>query len=216
MTPSVLMRATDIIKRPVVTLAGEDVAQIKDIVYAGSRGQVAGFTLNGRGLLAGPLKTALAWRAVHGLGPDAIMVTDATVFDEIAQVVSTSGGDGNVLGSRVLSDSGQFLGVVTEVILEIAATADVVGYEIDSSEALTPDRRKVLIPLPDTLAVSSESLIVPAAAVEFVSDDLSGFGASVEAFRRRLRESEGHAVADPAAASTVADPDAADDPKDGA
>ena len=64
---SLLMRATEVIKRPVVTLAGEDVAQIKDIVYAGAAGEVAGFTLNGRGLLAGPLKTVAA--LVGGASP---------------------------------------------------------------------------------------------------------------------------------------------------
>ena len=84
-----------------------------------------------------------------------------------------------MLGSRVLTDSGTDLGQVTEVIVEIGATADVVGYEIDSSDALGPDRRRVLIPLPDVLAASAEALIVPAAAVDFVSDDLSGFGAAV-------------------------------------
>jgi hypothetical protein len=44
-----------------------------------------------------------------------------------------------------------------------------------------------LIPLPDTISVSGEALMVPATAVDFVSDDLSGFGASVDAFRSRLR-----------------------------
>jgi hypothetical protein len=46
----------------------------------------------------------------------------------------------------------------------------------------------VFIPLPDTVAVSGENLIVPAAATEFVSEDLAGFGAAVGAFRARLRE----------------------------
>jgi len=45
---------------------------------------------------------------------------------------------------------------------------------------------KVLIPLPDTLAASGEHLIVPAAAKDFVSHDLAGFGAAVEAFRAAL------------------------------
>ncbi len=193
---NVLMRAREIMKRPVVTLAGEDVAEIKDIVYAGDAGEVAGFTLNGRGLFAGPLKTALPWAAVHGLGRDAVMITGEDVLEERTAVLersARSGGGGDVLGSRVLTDGGTDLGVIVEVILSVGERADVVGYEIDSSEALGKDGRTVLIPLPDVLAVSGEALMVPAAAVEFVTDDLSGFGAAVDAFRARLRESEGTA-----------------------
>jgi uncharacterized protein YrrD len=191
---SVLMRATEIMRRPVVTLAGEDVAEIKDVVYAGRRGEIAGFTLNGRGIFAGPLKRALPWSGVHGLGRDAVMIADEGVLEDRDAVLARSqlnagGATGNVLGSRVLTDTGVDLGQVTEVIVEVGATADVVGYEIDSSDALGPDRRKVLIPLPDVFAASVEALIVPAAAVDFVSDDLSGFGAAVDEFRARLRAS---------------------------
>jgi uncharacterized protein YrrD len=186
---SVLMRATEIMKRPVVTLAGEDVAQIKDIVYAGAEaGEVAGFTLAGRGIFSGPRKEALPWSAVQGLGRDAVMIADEQALDTRQAVVEKGearGGD--VLGSRVLTDDGVDLGKVVDVILEVGRTADVVGYAIDSTEALGRDRRTVLIPLPDTIAVSGEALIVPSAATEFVTDDLSGFGAAVDAFRTRLR-----------------------------
>ena len=65
---SVLMRSSEISKRPVVTFAGEDVAQIKDIVYAANGGEIGAFTLAGRGLFAGPLKVGLPWAAVAGLG----------------------------------------------------------------------------------------------------------------------------------------------------
>ncbi|HEX3813702.1 MAG TPA: PRC-barrel domain-containing protein [Mycobacteriales bacterium] len=185
---TVLMRAKEIIKRPVVTLAGEDVAQIKDIVYAGDHGEVAGFTLAGRGLLSGPRKEALAWTSIHSLGRDAVMITSAEVFDKRGDVVNKSDAKGgNVVASRVITDSGTDLGKVVDAILEVGEKAHVVGYAIDSSDALARDGRVVLIPLPDTISVSGEALIVPSTATEFVSDDLSGFGASVDAFRARLR-----------------------------
>lgn len=47
------MRTSEITKRPVVTLDGEDVAQVKDIVYAAGAGPVSSFTLAGRGLFSG-------------------------------------------------------------------------------------------------------------------------------------------------------------------
>ena len=182
---TLLVRAKDVIGRPVVTLGGEDVAQVKDVVYVGDGGSVAGLTLNGRGLLAGPLKQALPWTSVLALGRDAVMVADESALaakDELLQAAGDGPG-GDVLGSRVLTDSGVDLGEVVDVVVEVSGTADVVGYEIDSTSALGKDGRRLLVPLPDTLAVSREALVVPASVVDFVSDDLAGFGASVAAFR---------------------------------
>lgn len=39
------------------------------------------------------------------------------------------------------------------------------------------------MPLPDTLSVSGEALILPDSALDFVRDDLAGFGAAVDEFR---------------------------------
>lgn len=185
---STLMRAKEIIKRPVVTLSGDDVAQVKDIVYAGDHGEIAGFTLAGRGMFAGPKKDALAWSSVHALGRDAVMIADESVFTPRKELLDRSDSrGGDVLADRVLTDTGTDLGKVVDVIIEIGAKADVVGYAIDSTDALGKNGRTVLIPLPDTISVSGEALIVPATAADFVTEDLSGFGAAVDAFRSRLR-----------------------------
>jgi uncharacterized protein YrrD len=192
---TVLMRASEIIKRPVVTMAGEDVAQIKDIVYAAGGGEVGGFTLNGRGLLSSPLKTSLPWAAISALGPDAVMIDDEAVLVDHGQLINELGDDGgavggDVLGARVLTEDGTDLGKVIDVIIEVAGIrarhADVVGYEIEPSEALGQDVKKVLMPLPDTIAASGEHLMVPASARDFVSNDLAGFGAAVAQFRAQL------------------------------
>ncbi|GAA2019192.1 PRC-barrel domain-containing protein [Nakamurella flavida] len=192
---SVLLRSSEITKKPVVTYGGEDVAQIKDVVYGANGGHVEGFTLAGRGLFAGPLKTAIAWSSVVGLGPDAVIIadesslvpTDAMLESAVASGAAPGGGD--VLGSQVLTDDGTALGTVVDVIIEVSKSeqADVVGYEIDPAESLGRGKNRLLIPLPDTLAASGEHLIVPAAARDFVRDDLAGFGAAVEDFRARIK-----------------------------
>lgn len=189
-----LMRTSEVTKRPVVTMGGEDVAQIKDVVYAAGGGAVGGFTLSGRGLLAGPLKQGLPWSSVAALGADAVMITDDTALQPAQNVLDTSattaGSGGNVLGSQVLTDSGIDLGTVVDVIIEVGQAqggqCDVVGYEIEASEALGTKGTRMLIPLPDTLAASGEHLIVPASAKDFVAHDLAGFGAAILAFRAQL------------------------------
>lgn len=190
-----LMRTSEIGKRPVVTMAGEDVAQVKDIVYASGGGDVVGFTLAGRGMFAGPLKTALAWSDVQALGADAVMVADEDALSPVDGVLDASrgsgGSGGNVIGSQVLTDEGTDLGTVVDAVIDVGegptGRCDVVGYEVEASEALGTKGVKLLIPLPDTLAASAEHLVVPASAKEFVREDLAGFGAAVEEFRAQLR-----------------------------
>jgi uncharacterized protein YrrD len=189
-----LMRTSEVAKRPVVTFAGEDVAQIKDVVYSAGGGAVGGFTLAGRGLFSGPSKQALAWTSVAALGADAVMIKDEAALEPTQTVLdasaSSGGSGGNVLRSQVLTDSGLDLGTVVDVIIQVdegpTGQCDVVGYEIEASEALGTKGTRMLIPLPDTLAASGEHLMVPASAKDFVSQDLAGFGAAVLAFRAQL------------------------------
>lgn len=190
---SVLLRAAELVKRPVVTLAGEDVAQIKDVIYSSGSGALAGFTLNGRGIFAGPLKQTLPWANVHGLGPAAVMIRSAeSLADRHAFDGELEGAGGVVIGSIVLTQGGRNLGVVTDVILSVhEKTTDAVGYEIEPTDKSAP--RRQFVPLPDTLSVSGEALILPESALDFIRDDLAGFGAAVEEFRARLGRSTGEA-----------------------
>ncbi|MEO9324098.1 PRC-barrel domain-containing protein [Nocardioides sp. C4-1] len=197
-----LMRTSEISGLPVVTLAGDDVAQVKDVVFAGDGGAVVGFTLAGRGLLAGPLKTALAWTSVVGLGPDAVMVEGEESLrpaEEVRAAAETTAGStrgGNVLGDQVLTDGGTDLGKVVDVVVQLdgSEVCDVVGYEIEASESLAARASnaakgtRLFVPLPDTLAVSGEHLMVPASAESFVAGDLAGFGAAVLEFRAQLEK----------------------------
>jgi uncharacterized protein YrrD len=175
--------------RPVVTLGGELVAEIKDIVFERTGGRIAGFTLRNPGLFSRSRKDSLPWGSVHGVGRDAVMVPDETVLIPTTELAPRKQArKADVLEDRVLTDNGRDLGRVVDVVLHSGTSLDVVGYEVEASEALGTAGRRVLIPLPDTVAVSGENLIVPAAATEFVSEDLAGFGAAVDAFRARLRE----------------------------
>ncbi len=189
-----LMRTSEIVRRPVVTMAGEDIAQIKDVVYAPDGGSVSGFTLAGRGIFAGPLKEGLAWTSVAALGADAVMVKDDSALVPKHEMLDRSGAGtgsaGNILGSQVLTEDGVGLGTVRDVVVSVDDTGgeqcDVVGYEIEASEALGTEAQMVLIPLPDTIAASGEHLMVPASVKDFVGHDLAGFGAAVDRFRAHL------------------------------
>jgi uncharacterized protein YrrD len=190
---TLLLRATDVIGLPVVTIdRGEDIAEIKDVVYGTAEAELLGFTLNRRGFLGRPLASVLPWANVSALGRDAVMIESADALalssDAFATTVEASS-DRSVLGDDVLTDTGVRLGKVTDVILLCEGVPEVVGYEVQAGEAMGARAgRRVLVPLPETLAVSGEALMVPAAVEQFVADDVAGFGGAIEAFRARLRE----------------------------
>ena len=183
------MRATEVEGRPVVTLAGERVGEVKDVVFDSSQGKLLGFTLRGHGFFSRSRKDTLPWSMVRSLGRDAVMITGADVLQgEEALVAEGVPDDRNVLGNQVLTDTGTDVGKVVDVIIETGVAAEIVGYEVAASKALGTRGEHVFIPLPDTVAVSGTHLMVPAAALEFVSHDLSGFGAAVQDFRTKLRQ----------------------------
>lgn len=187
---TLLVRARELIGRPVVTLGGTDVAEVKDVLYRVSIGRMIGFSLNARGFLGGPLGTGLRWSEVHGLGRDAVMVSGEEAFRPLSELLDgTDPGDRDVLGDRVFTDRGVELGVVTDVVFAVESQAKVVGYEIGDLKVRGPSPgRKAFIPAPDTVSVSGEALVVPNAATDYLRDDLAGLGAAVEEFRARLRD----------------------------
>jgi uncharacterized protein YrrD len=186
------MRAREVGGRPVVTLEGaEAVAEVKDVVFSHATARVVGFTLNKRGFLGSPMKGLLPWSRIAALGRDAVMIVSPSalgVGDE-AMAQAAEAGDRDVIGATVMTDQGAALGEVTDVIVEVADEARVVGFEVHGP-AVERGRAQatLLIPVDDTLAVTGETLMVPAAAEDFVHDDLSGFGSAVEGFRARLKE----------------------------
>ncbi|MGW7788750.1 PRC-barrel domain-containing protein, partial [Streptomyces tricolor] len=99
--------------RVVVTLGGEAVAQVKDVVFDGPAGRITGFTLSGRGLLAGPMKRSLPFSGVHAIGPSAVMIAGETVFEDRDAVVGRGEAEhGKVLGAGVVTQHGTGIGTV--------------------------------------------------------------------------------------------------------
>ncbi|HVM14985.1 MAG TPA: PRC-barrel domain-containing protein [Egibacteraceae bacterium] len=185
---TLLVRAGDLIGRPVVTLdTAEDVAEVKDVVFRHAEATVVGFTLNKRGRFAGPLKEVLPWSRVAALGRDAVMIEsrDALGPPDEPMGAASGGSDQNIIGTTVMTEAGKALGTVRDLVLEVGRDADVVGFEI------TDGGHGRLLPVDDTFSVSREALMVPAAAEEFIHDDISGFGSAVGAFRERLRRQDG-------------------------
>lgn len=178
-----VMRAGDLIGLPVVSIAsGEDVAEVRDVVYDASQHRLLGFTLNKRGALAGRLKDALAAGSVAAIGSAAVMVADESKIsasESGSDVLDGSGEATSVVGNRVLSADGNDLGEVVGVIVTTGEEPAAVGYEIASGSRAD----NAFVPISEQMALSEDNLLLPAEATEFVRNDLAGFGAAVETYR---------------------------------
>ena len=170
---------------PVVTIdSGEDVAEVRDLIYSPEAGRVMGLTLNKRGFFAGRRREVLAAETIHAIGRDAVMVDDENSLvapEDAPSEVGAPPSGRDVLGNEVLTERGASLGKVKDVVVLVGTNGEVVGYEIDTAAGGT-----AYIPLPSQLAVSGSALVVPDATQEFVRDDLVGLGAAVDEFRARL------------------------------
>jgi uncharacterized protein YrrD len=180
-----LMTASQIRGLPVVTVrGGEDIAEVRDVIYSPEAGRLVGMTLNQRGFLSGRRREVLPADLIHAVGQHAVMVTDKTQIvapqdapDDVAHPAT----ERNVLGDDVLTEGGTSLGEVADLVLLVGSNGEVVGYQIDKAGG-----GRGYIPLPAQLAVSGDALVVPDVTEEFVLDDLVGLGAAVDEFRDRL------------------------------
>ena len=180
-----LLRAGDLIGLPVVSIAtGEDVAEVRDVIYDGGEHRLLGFTLNKRGAFAGRLKEVLVAESVTGIGPDALMIDDNEAIGETAddqEALRDRKQAKPVVGNRVVSSDGNALGEIVGVVLSTGRRPEAVGYEVSA-----PDLDgTAFVPITDQMALSGDNLLVPAESTEFIRNDLAGFGAAVSEYRQR-------------------------------
>jgi uncharacterized protein YrrD len=176
------MKATELIGLPVVTLDGEDVAEVRDVVYEPNGGGLIGFTLNKRGFFSGRLRQALTIDGLRSIGPDAVVVDDDDTLvdrDEAPERVTAVPPDRDVIGASVITEDGTEIGHVSDVIVSLGAHAEAVGYQLSA----TGEDREIFIPLPEQISVSGDALLVPGDLAGFVRGDLTGFGGAVEEYR---------------------------------
>ncbi|HWF50026.1 MAG TPA: PRC-barrel domain-containing protein [Solirubrobacteraceae bacterium] len=170
---------------PVVTTSGgEDVAEVRDLIYNPEAGRVVGLTLNKRGFLAGRRREVLPAQSIHAIGRDAVMIDDADSLVLPGQAPDEVGAPPtgrDVTGNEVLTEDGKRLGKVKDVVVLVGSNGEVVGYEIEPESGGTG-----YIPLPAQLAVSGSALVVPDPTQDYVESDLVGLGAAVDEFRSRL------------------------------
>lgn len=201
---TLLMRASDLMGLPVVSIdTGEDVAEIRDVVYDASTHRVLGFTLNKRGFLGGRLKSNLAISSIHAVGPQAVMVpSESDVLEERPDDEAVSAPSTAVIGHRVLNAAGSELGQVVGVIVEAGSSAAAVGYEVEPPDG----SGRLFVPISMQMALSSDNVLLPEGAEAFVRHDLGAFGAAVSEYRSSETQAQPSQSQPPSASGAPAAP----------
>ncbi len=169
-----LIRGRDLVGGPVVDLnTGEDLAEIRDVVFDPASGLLTGFTLNKRGSWSGRLRAVLPIDRLSAVGTGAVMISDADALvagdDGPQDIKAAAEADAEVVDDLVVTESGQTLGIVRDVIITGGASPRVVAFEMDAGE----DRIQ-FIPKSPHGGVSASALIVPDDYETRVGDDLAG------------------------------------------
>jgi uncharacterized protein YrrD len=174
-----IVRAGDLIGMPVITLDGATlVGEVRDVLFDPGAARLVGFTLRGRGLLSPPLLGVLPAASLRSIGRDAVMIDAAAALirdgDKVREHVA---GRHEAPGSQVLTEAGERLGTITDVVLELGRgqAAAVVGYCLERD-----DGREVIVPVPAGAADWQEALVLPAHLEEQAAEGLLGFGALLE------------------------------------
>ena len=173
-----LLRGRDVVGSPVVSIAsGDDLAEVRDVVFDPNQGAITGFTLNQRGRFKGRLRALLPIDTVAAVGTDAVMVAtdDALVDrDDVPAAASAARQDDDVLHDLVVTESGRQLGTIQDVVLLGGPSPRVVGFEIGGGDVGTG-----LIPVGQQQGVSGTALIVPEGFESRVRTDLTGLAAEL-------------------------------------
>ena len=172
-----LIRATEILGLPVVTVEGGDhVASVDDVVLASDAKRVRAFTLDRGGLFSRSDGERLPLERVRAIGRDAIMIERAEEADAGETGSSADAGeDAKIISVDAVSETGDRLGTVRDVLIDTERDAEVVGFEIDGESDGT-----LLIREADAIAVSGDALVVSREAEAIEWDELGGFGSGLQ------------------------------------
>jgi uncharacterized protein YrrD len=131
-----MIRAMDLRERAVVDLGtGARIGSVAELVLDPAGRRIAAVIVtDGRGLLGRGARRTIPASALHALGGDAVTVHLTAATDEAIEAVSELPLLASVVGRKVLSQGGQLLGVVEDVLLE-PPDGRIVGYALAGSGA---------------------------------------------------------------------------------
>jgi sporulation protein YlmC with PRC-barrel domain len=125
-----MIRATELAGRAVVDIdAAEKIGTIDKIILDPDGKQVAGFvvTRTGSSFPGNKAQSLIPSTGVHAIGPDAVTIRQSGVAGTDMGRLETLPRGSDVIGRKVVSEDGRFLGKVSDVLIE-RVDGRIIGY----------------------------------------------------------------------------------------
>jgi sporulation protein YlmC with PRC-barrel domain len=125
-----MIRATELAGRAVVDIdAAEKIGTIEKIILDPDGRQVAGFVVTraGSGFPGNKAQSLVPSAGVHAIGPDAVTIHQTAVAATDMGRLETLPRGSDVIGRKVVSEDGRFLGKVSDVLID-RADGRIIGY----------------------------------------------------------------------------------------
>ncbi|HEX6316689.1 MAG TPA: PRC-barrel domain-containing protein [Gemmatimonadaceae bacterium] len=125
-----MIRATELAGRAVVDIdAAEKLGTIDKIILDPDARRVAGFVVAkaGSGFPGSKAHMLIGAGAVHAIGPDAVTIRQSAVAGSDTAHLETLPRGSDVIGRKVVSEDGRFLGKVSDVLID-RTDGRIVGY----------------------------------------------------------------------------------------
>jgi sporulation protein YlmC with PRC-barrel domain len=125
-----MIRATELAGRAVVDIdAAEKIGTIEKIILDPDGKQVAGFVVTraGSGFPGNKAQSLVPAAGVHAIGPDAVTIHQTAIAATDMGRLETLPRGSDVIGRKVVSEDGRFLGKVSDVLID-RADGRIIGY----------------------------------------------------------------------------------------
>lgn len=196
-----------LIGKPVVTLdTGTQIGETHDVVYSAAAGRLVGFTLlQNAGLFKRGDTYWLPAESIHALGEDAVTVPSGdhlTAVEGDVNDYAAQAGQG-VLGKRLMTEDGKFLGAIDDVLIE-RDTQKVVAYEVSGGLIQDLYQGQTDVPVDTVLSIGHDVVIVPSSVQDLIQAPKGGLVAAAAAAQVKAGELSQEASAGIATARTQA------------
>ncbi len=180
-----------LIAKPVITLdTGAQIGETHDVVYNAREGKLVGFTLlQGAGLFSRGDTYWLSADDIHALGEDAITVQTAAHVVRVEGDVNdyaAQAGQG-VLGKRLMTEDGKFLGAIDDVLIE-RNSKNVVAYEVSGGVFQDMYKGQTDVPIKTVTSIGQDVVIVPPFVRDIVEEPKGGLVAAAAAAQVKAGE----------------------------
>jgi len=160
--------------RPVMSIAsGTKLGSVHDVLLDDSYVQITALVIGGGGLFGGH-KQAVAYSAIHGIGPDAVMMSGEDAVQEMGSAgpFRTAHAFGT-LQQQVMSESGVNLGRVVGMDFE-PQTGAVTGLSFSAPDGVGPDESDLChVARADIVSMTEKMVIVRHSVVQQTDEELA-------------------------------------------